>query len=166
VAPATIRSLQHARLALSQWKERMNFAYQLLSLFVLAQAGEDGAAAPVEAAKPAGDADGGGGFGIFNNPLLPLVVIGIMFYFLLILPERKKRKELENKLNSLKKNDAVITTGGVCGIIVNANPGSKYVTLKIDEANNTKIRVLRSHIAHIGSPDEVDEKDIKEKKDA
>jgi preprotein translocase subunit YajC len=138
----------------------MNLTYQFLSLLILSQ--KEGEPAPDPAAQPG---DGGGFLGIFNNPLLPLIVIGIMFYFLLILPERKKRKELENQLGNLKKNDPVITTGGLCGVIVNANPGSKYVTVKIDESNNTKIRVLRSHIAHIGAHDEVEEKEIKEKKD-
>ena len=98
--------------------------------------------------------------GIFNNPLLPLVVIGIMFYFLLILPERKKRKELEEKLGSIKKNDPVITSGGICGVVVGAATGSKYVTVRIDDSNNTRIQVLRSHIAHIGPHDEVSEKDV------
>lgn len=140
----------------------MNLVYHAMSLLVLAQVDGD-------AAGKAGEGDGaGGGFlGIFNNPLLPLVVIGIMFYFLLILPERKKRKELENLLNSLKKNDPVITSGGVCGVIVNANPGSKYVTVRIDDSNNTKIQVLRSHIAQVGPHDEPEKKEsVKEKKDA
>ena len=140
----------------------MNLSHHFLNLLILAQEGD---AAPDGA--PAGKEDGGapgGIFGIFNNPLLPLIVIGIMFYFLLILPERKKRKELENQLNSLKKNDRVVTTGGICGVIVNANPGAKTVTLRIDD--NVKIEVLRSHIAHIGPLEKADEKEIKEKKDA
>jgi preprotein translocase subunit YajC len=145
----------------------MNLSSHLLNLLILAQQDgvqQDGAPA-LEKAAPKGDAEGPGGvLGIFNNPLLPLIVIGIMFYFLLIMPERKKRKELEDKLNSLKKNDRVVTTGGICGTIVNANPGAKTVTLRIDD--NVKIEVLRSAIGHIGSLDKVDEKEIKEKKDA
>lgn len=138
----------------------MNLAHHLLSLLILAQKDAGDAGAPKD-----GGAGGepGGLLGIFNNPLLPLIVIGIMFYFLLILPERKKRKELENQLNNMKKNDRVITTGGICGTIVNANPGGKTVTLKIDD--NVKIEVLRSHIAHIGPLEKADEKEIKEKKD-
>ena len=139
----------------------MNLAHQLLSLLILAQ--KEGAPAGDPAAAP-GDGEGGGFLGIFNNPLLPLIVIGIMFYFLLILPERKKRKELENQLNNLKKNDRVITTGGIVGVVINANPGAKTVLVRIDD--NVKIEVLRSHIAHIGPLEKADEKEIKEKKDA
>ena len=141
----------------------MNFANHLLTLLILAQKDAvDGVAPKGDGGGEAGDP--GGFLGIFNNPLLPLIVIGIMFYFLLILPERKKRKELENQLNSLKKNDRVVTTGGICGVIVNANPGAKTVLMRIDD--NVKIEVLRSHIAHIGPLEKVDEKEIKEKKDA
>lgn len=138
----------------------MNLVHHLVSLLILAQAEEGAApalAAPGEGAAPA---DGGGMLGIFNNPLLPLVVIGIMFYFLLILPERKKRKELENKLSSIKKNDPVITSGGICGVIVGAATGSKYVTVRVDDSNNTRIQVLRTHIAHVGPHDEVTDKDV------
>jgi len=140
----------------------MNLSHHFLNLLILAQEGD--AAPAAGKGPPQEDGAPGGILGIFNNPLLPLIVIGIMFYFLLILPERKKRKELENQLNSLKKNDRVVTTGGICGVIVNANPGAKTVTLRIDE--NVKIEVLRTHIAHIGPLEKADEKEIKEKKDA
>lgn len=104
--------------------------------------------------------------GIFNNPLLPLLVIGVMFYFLLILPERKKRKQLEEMLGNLKKNDPVITSGGICGVVVNASPGSRYVTVRVDDTNNTRLRVLRSHITQIGPHDEVAEKETPKKDNA
>ena len=76
----------------------MNLSHHILNLLILAQ--EGGAPAADPGAAPANGAEGGGGgfLGIFNNPLMPLILIGIMFYFLLILPERKKRKELENQL--------------------------------------------------------------------
>ena len=104
----------------------------------------------------------GGGLGIFNNPLLPLLVIGIMFYFLLILPERKKRKQLEDVLGQLKKNDPIITSGGICGTVVNASPGSKYITVRVDDTSNTRLKILRTHVTHVGPHDEVEEKEKKD----
>jgi preprotein translocase subunit YajC len=136
----------------------MDFAHWIVVTLLLADAEAGGDAAPGNGAA----ADGGGGLlPMLSNPLLPVIVIGIMLYFMILLPERKKRKELENQLGNLKKNDEVITSGGICGVVTNANPGSKYVTVKIDDS--TKIRVLRSHIAHVGSHAEVEEKEIKEK---
>ena len=35
---------------------------------------------------------------------------------------------------------------GICGIVVNISPGSKYVTVRIDETNNTRIKILRQNI--------------------
>jgi preprotein translocase subunit YajC len=131
--------------------------YRLLNFITLAQT------------EPTGGTSAGGDsglLGLFGNPMFPLLIIGVLFYFLLILPERKKRKELDAKLSELKKNDPVVTTGGIYGVIVSATPGSKDVTIRIDDNNNTRIRVLRSHIAHIGPLEKADEKDIQEKKES
>ncbi len=51
--------------------------------------------------------------------------------------------------SNLKKNDHVITIGGILGVVVNAQPGSDEVTLRVDE--NTRIRVLRSSISRVQS---------------
>lgn len=101
-----------------------------------------------------GKGDGGG---LANSTLfqvLPFLLIGVLFYFMLIAPERKKRKEMQVLLDNVKKNDQVVTIGGICGTVVNASPGSSVVTLRVDDGNNTRIRVLRSAIARVGAPDE------------
>jgi preprotein translocase subunit YajC len=86
--------------------------------------------------------------------LWPFLIIGVLFYFMLIAPERRKRKEMEQLLSNIKKNDQVVTIGGICGTVVNASPGSAVVTLRVDDGNNTKIKVLRSAISRVGAPDE------------
>jgi preprotein translocase subunit YajC len=91
------------------------------------------------------------------NPLFqfaPFIIIGILFYMMLIRPERRKRADLERMLGNLKKNDRVITIGGIYGTIVNAPQGSKEVTIKVDESSNTRLRVLRSSISQVLTPDE------------
>ena len=85
---------------------------------------------------------------------LPVAVIGIMFYLMLVRPERKKRAELTELLGNLKKNDRVVTIGGIFGTIVNAQQGSEEVTLKVDETSNTKLRLRRSAISQV-----IEEKD-------
>lgn len=135
---------------------RMNWFDHLSNILLLAQ----DPALPAEGVAPGAAGDGGLMSGFFNNPLLPLLVIGVMFYFLLIMPERRKRKELEGRLNELKKNDPVITSGGICGTVVTAATGSKFVTIRVDDS--TKLKVLRSHITHIGAHDEAEAKDKKE----
>lgn len=106
------------------------------------------------------DAKGGEGFGnstLFQ--LLPFLAIGVLFYFILIAPERRKRKQMDELLKNIKKNDQVVTIGGICGTVVNASPGSSVVTIRVDDGNNTRLKVLRSAISRVGSPEEGDAKE-------
>ena len=80
---------------------------------------------------------------------LPFIVIGLLFYFILLRPDRRKRQELETMLSQLKKNDRVVTVGGIFGTVVQAPQGAEDVTLKVDESSNTRIRVLRSSISRV-----------------
>jgi preprotein translocase subunit YajC len=86
--------------------------------------------------------------------LWPFLIIGVLFYFMLIAPERRKRKEMEQLLANNTNNDQVVTIGGIVGTVVNASPNSAVVTLRVDDGNNTRIRVLRSAIARVGAPEE------------
>ena len=80
-----------------------------------------------------------------------VVIVG---YLLLMRPEQKRRKEMEELLANIKKNDKIILGSGICGTVVNAEPKSMYVTIRVDESTNTKLRVLRSAIIRVGQPDE------------
>ena len=94
------------------------------------------------------------------NPLfdlLPWLAIGVLFYMMLLRPERRKRAELEVMLSNLKKNDRIVTAGGIHGTVVNAATGSAEVTLRIDDNNNTRIRVTRSSIARFEEPPKASE---------
>lgn len=93
--------------------------------------------------------DGPDGFLRVVLPALPWILIGVLFYLMLLRPERRKRAELDKMLRSLKKNDRVITVGGIFGTVVQASQDSDEVTLRVDESNNTRIRVLRSSISRV-----------------
>jgi preprotein translocase subunit YajC len=88
--------------------------------------------------------------------LMPILLIGMLFYVLMIVPEKKKRNEIARMQEGLKKNDRVVTIGGILGVVVNAQSGSEKVTLRVDEANNTRIEVLRSSISRVLSDDKPD----------
>jgi preprotein translocase subunit YajC len=66
-----------------------------------------------------------------------------IFYFLLIRPQQKRQKEIDDMLKALRKGDKVRTTGGIRGEIVDLNETD--ATLLV--ADKVKINVLRSHIA-------------------
>ena len=75
---------------------------------------------------------------------VPLVMIIVFFYFLLFLPQKRERQKQEQFHKNLKKNDRVVTIGGVVGTIVNIEPEGKLITVKVDD--NTRISFLRDSI--------------------
>ena len=79
------------------------------------------------------------------------VIIGVMFYMMILAPDRRKRSEHSRMLEALKKNDHVVTIGGIFGTVVNVQQDE--VTIRVDD--NAKIRVLRSSISRV----ETDSKD-------
>jgi len=76
--------------------------------------------------------------------LLPLIFIFIIFYFLLIRPQKSKEKEHQKMLKELDKNDEVVTSSGIHGTIVNIK--DKTLILRIDD--NVKIEVEKNSIAY------------------
>ena len=78
---------------------------------------------------------------------LPVLVIGFMFYFMLIRPERQKQNRHRQMLENLKKNDRVVTAGGIKGVVSSVNRDQQEATLTVDESTGTKIRVNISSIA-------------------
>ncbi|MDD5429024.1 MAG: preprotein translocase subunit YajC [Candidatus Omnitrophica bacterium] len=80
------------------------------------------------------------------NPLinlLPIILIFIIFYFLLIKPQKKQQDLHKKMIASLKKNDEVITAGGIHGTVMNVKDHT--VTLKVDD--NVKVEVQKNSIA-------------------
>ncbi len=97
-----------------------------------------------------GNPPGGGGM---LTMLMPLLLIGVLFYFMLIRPEKRKQADVQRMQQGLKKNDRVLTIGGIIGVVVNTQQGSDEVTLRVDDTTNTRIRVVRSAISRILSAD-------------
>ncbi len=73
------------------------------------------------------------------------VILGVMFYFLLIRPQQKQRKEQENMIKNVKSGDRILTTGGIYGIVTNVK--EKSLMLKI--ADNVKIEITKSAIGSV-----------------
>lgn len=83
-----------------------------------------------------------------------LIFIGLMFavmYFLLFRGPRRKQQKHKQMVQSLQKNDRIRTIGGIIGTVVDIKEDE--VTLKIDESNNTKIKVASSAIGRNLSKD-------------
>ena len=126
------------------WISRMRSFDQFASWLLWAQ-GEGGGG-------EGGGAGAGGGGGIMSivmSPMFPFVLIFVLFMFLILPNERKRKAEQKKLLEGVKKNDRVLTIGGVLGTVVNVQKGDEYIVLRVDENSNTRITVLRSAIARV-----------------
>lgn len=87
------------------------------------------------------------------NPLYQMVFMGltiaILFYVMMVRPNQRKEKERKSLLESLKKNDHVVTIGGIKGVIASVNQGDDEIVLRVDETTGAKLRVMRSSIARV-----------------
>lgn len=79
----------------------------------------------------------------------PLVLIFVLFWMMLIRPEKRKQAEHQEMLKNLKKNDHIVTAGGIFGHVMSVSQDSDEVQLRIDENNNVRIKIRRSAIAHV-----------------
>lgn len=86
------------------------------------------------------------------SSLLPFLLIILVFYFLILRPQQKRQKERQKLLDSIKKGDKVIISGGIHGVV----EGLEDKTALVKIADNTKVKVDRTAISAIVglTPDE------------
>jgi preprotein translocase subunit YajC len=85
-----------------------------------------------------------GGLGALGGLLPMLLIIGV-FYVLLIRPQQKRQKELQQTISQLKTGDRVVTTGGIIGIITTVRDTS----FLIRSADKSILEIARSAVAGI-----------------
>ena len=76
--------------------------------------------------------------------LIPLAAMILIFYFLIIRPEKKRSKKMKEMLNNLEVADEVVTTGGIIGRVLSVKEDTVLIETGSDR---TKIRVLKASIA-------------------
>ena len=79
--------------------------------------------------------------------LIFIVLIFALLYFVMFRGPKKKQQKQQQMIKSLKKNDKVQTIGGIFGTVLDVSENE--ITLKIDEANNTKIKVLATAVSRV-----------------
>lgn len=97
------------------------------------------------AQTPATPPAGPGGSPMWLGNLFLIVSFMLIFYFLLLRPQQKRQKQAQKMLESLKKGDRVITTGGIHGTILAVK--DDVVTIKIDD--NVKVDVSKSAVTSV-----------------
>lgn len=97
-----------------------------------------------------------GGTGQAGNPLvqlIPFALVLAIFYFIILLPMKRRQKKVQEFLQSLKAGDRVITSGGIYGTIAKISDDS----LQLQVAQNVRLEVARSAIVgYQGQPPVID----------
>jgi len=78
---------------------------------------------------------------------IPLLLVFVLFYFLIIVPQRKRQRAVDTMLDSLKSGDKVVTSGGIYGTIVSIRDDKRTVQLKISENPVIRVEVARTAIS-------------------
>ncbi len=76
--------------------------------------------------------------------LLPMVLI---FYLLILRPQRKQEANRKAMIAAIKKNDRIVTNGGLIGVVTSVK--DEELTLRVDENKDVKVRVSRTFIAAV-----------------
>ena len=97
---------------------------------------------------------GGGDMMFF---IIMMTAVLILMWFLLVSPQRRQEDRMRKMLNSLEKNDRVMTVGGLIGSIHSIDKEQNEIVLKVDDSTNTKIRF---HLTAVSSvfPKETNDK--------
>ena len=93
-----------------------------------------------------GAASGGAGSFIFQ--IFPFVLIFIIFYFLLIRPQQKRMKTHQTMLSAVKRNDVVVTNGGLIGKVTKVEDSE----IEVELAPNVRVRVVKGMLAEVRQP--------------
>ena len=96
-------------------------------------------------AQAAGAAAQGGGTAGAIVSLLPLVLIFIVFYFLMIRPQQKRMKALQDAVNAVKKGDTVVTGGGLIGKVTKVDERE----VEIELGTNVKVRAIKATLTEV-----------------
>ena len=77
----------------------------------------------------------------FGSMMPALAVIMLLFYFLILRPQKNKDQAFRSMVDSLKETDRVVTIGGIHGVVTSVQREAETVTIRVDKATGTKIRV-------------------------
>jgi preprotein translocase subunit YajC len=83
---------------------------------------------------------------------IPLILIFVIFYFFLIRPQQKRVKEHKVMVESLKRGDEIITSGGIIGVIDKTMEDDR---ITVDIGEGVKVQVIRSTITSLLKKEEV-----------
>ena len=121
---------------------------------LLAQLEQDAGDAAKQAANDAADQAGKPGL---TSLLIPMMLA--LLVMMLLMRPKKGDQQQKKRLADLKKNDRVVTAGGIIGTVMQIRDDANYITIKIDESTNVKMQVVKSSIVKVLGDEKEDEKE-------
>ncbi|MCA9232271.1 MAG: preprotein translocase subunit YajC [Planctomycetales bacterium] len=90
--------------------------------------------------------------------LVPMAIIMVLFYFMILRPQKNKDQSFRAMIENLKEKDRIVTVGGIHGVVTNVQRDRDEVTIRVDESTGTKIRIGTSAVARVVTDDETNTK--------
>jgi preprotein translocase subunit YajC len=90
-----------------------------------------------------------GANGSFWSTIVLLLPIFPLFYFLFIMPQQQQEKKRRAMLDGLKKNDKVLTTGGIYGTVISVDAKNDKVVLRVDDERGVKLAFTRASVGRV-----------------
>jgi preprotein translocase subunit YajC len=87
----------------------------------------------------------------------PFILIALMFYFMMIRPQQRQEKERQAQIGALKKDDEIVTTGGIIATVVSIKKDKDEVVI---ESMNARFKVLKSAILRVAKPSDTAEEPV------
>jgi preprotein translocase subunit YajC len=90
-----------------------------------------------------------GGGGTWSVVLMYYAPVLVAVYFLLIWPHQQQERKRRKMIDALKKNDKIITTGGIYGTVVSVDPKQDKVVVRVDDEKGVKLAMARSGVGRV-----------------
>ncbi len=90
-----------------------------------------------------------GGNSNFLGTFVYLLPIPFLFYFLIIRPQQQQEKNRRSMIEALKKNDKVLTSGGIYGTVVSVNSSNDRVVLRVDDERGIRLTFAKSSVTRV-----------------
>jgi preprotein translocase subunit YajC len=87
--------------------------------------------------------------GNFWQLIVPFLPIIPLFYFLFIMPQQQQEKKRRAMIDSLKKNDKVLTTGGIYGTVMSVDAKADKVVLRVDDERGVKLAITKASVGRV-----------------
>ncbi len=81
--------------------------------------------------------------------LLPLLGIPVIFYLIMVRPQQQQDRKRREMIDALKKNDKVLTVGGIYGTVISVDPERARVVLRVDDERGVKLAFSKASIQQV-----------------